>query len=237
MSRFIYHLLFGVICVLPIVKGFASTRQHVTHDSGSSAARVVKQTRLMSNMFEDMGKFFNGLGKNKVDFDVPEVEEIDGEYVGSKRIITIPGEFMWLILTFQLYTRLSNSPITTHKAKTMKLGGLRLYCNLYLLGLQNTPEPGCWKAHKVDDTEVNLRYVDMTGSIIITFKEDDITIDRLGSMPSQKYLLHESIVLNGFLDQLESIVFEGVIAEKNRLLTLPEPADQIQKARDVLSFS
>lgn len=59
----------------------------------------------MSNMFEDMGKFFNGLGKNKVDFDVPEVEEIDGEYVGSKRIITIPGEFMWLTVTFQLYTR------------------------------------------------------------------------------------------------------------------------------------
>jgi hypothetical protein len=119
----------------------------------------------------------------------------------------------------------------------MKLGGLRLYCNLYLLGLQNTPEPGCWKAHQEHDTEVNLRYVDMTGCIIIIFKEDEITIDRLGSMPSQKYLLHESIVLNGFLDQLEAIVFEGDIAEKNRLLTLPEPADQIQKARGVLSFS
>jgi hypothetical protein len=77
----------------------------------------------------------------------------------------------------------------------------------------------------------------MTGCIIIIFKEDEITIDRLGSMPSQKYLLHESIVLNGFLDQLEAIVFEGDIAEKNRLLTLPEPADQIQKARGVLSFS
>ena len=48
----------------------------------------------MSNIFEDMGKFFDGLGNNKVDppkIDLPEVEDIDGEYVGSKRIITIPG--------------------------------------------------------------------------------------------------------------------------------------------------
>jgi hypothetical protein len=77
----------------------------------------------------------------------------------------------------------------------------------------------------------------MTGCIIIIFKEDEITIDRFGSVPSMKYLLHESIVLNGFLDQLEAIVFEGDVAEENRLLTLPEPRDQIRKARDVLSFA
>ena len=124
-----------------------------------------------------------------------------------------------------------------YPAKTMKIGGLRLYCNLYLMGLQNTPEAGCWKAHQEDDNEVNLRYRDMTGCIIIIFKENEITIDRLGSMPSMKYLLHESIVLNGFLDQLDAIVFEGDVAEKNRLLTLPEPGDQILNARDVLSFS
>ena len=117
-----------------------------------------------------------------------------------------------------------------YSAKTMKLGGLRLYCNLYLMGLSNTPEPGCWKAHQEHDTEVNLRYVDMTGCIIIIFKEDEITIDRLGTAPSMKYLLHESIVLDGFLDQLEAIVFEGDIAEENRLLTLPEPCDQISAA-------
>ena len=119
----------------------------------------------------------------------------------------------------------------------MKIGGLRLYCNLYLMGLQNTPEPGCWKAHQEHDTEVNLRYRDMSGCIIIMFKEDEITVDRLGTTPSMKYLLHESIVLNGFLDQLDAIVFEGDVSEGNRLLTLPEPRDQILKARDVLSFS
>ena len=129
------------------------------------------------------------------------------------------------------------SALDIFTAKTMKIGGLRLYCNLYLMGLQNTPEPGCWKAHQEHETEVNLRYHDMTGCIIVMFKEDEITIDRLGSVPSMKYLLHESIVLNGFLDQLEAIVFEGDVAEKNRLLTLPEPRDHIAKARNVLSFS
>ena len=68
------------------------------------------------------------------------------------------------------------------------------------MGLQNTPEAGCWKAHQEDDNEVNLRYRDMTGCIIIIFKEDEITIDRLGSMLSMKYLLHDYIVLYRFFD-------------------------------------
>jgi hypothetical protein len=117
------------------------------------------------------------------------------------------------------------------------MGGLRLYCSLYLMGLQNTPEPNCWKAQQCDNSEVNLRYCDLSGSIIIQFKEDAITIDRLGSAPSMKYLLHESIVLDGFLDQLNAIVFEGDVSEENRLLTLPEPGDAIEQARDVLSFA
>eukprot|EP00804_Cyclotella_cryptica_P003689 CCRYP_016580-RB/>CCRYP_016580-RB protein AED:0.36 eAED:0.36 QI:0/-1/0/1/-1/1/1/0/117 len=117
------------------------------------------------------------------------------------------------------------------------MGGLRLYCSLYLMGLQNTPEPNSWKAQQFDNAEVNLRYCDLSGSIIIQFADDAITIDRLGSAPSMKYLLHESIVLNGFLDELNAIVFEGDVVEENRLLTLPDPGDAIEKARGVLSFS
>ena len=117
----------------------------------------------------------------------------------------------------------------------MKAGGLRLYCNLYLMGLQNTPEDGCWKASKADDSEVNLRYKDLTGSIIIRFTDDGITVDRLGSAPSNKYLMHESVILNGFLDELKAIVFDGDISEANRLLTLVDDND-IEKNRDAISF-
>lgn len=118
----------------------------------------------------------------------------------------------------------------------MKSGGLRLYCNLYLMGVQNTPEKKCWKASCVDNSEVNLRYTDLSGSIIIQFTENGITIDRLGSAPSMKYLMHESIVLNGFLDELYEIVFGGEVNPENRLLTLVD-ADVIEKARGAISFS
>eukprot|EP00956_Cyclotella_meneghiniana_P030501 scaffold76947_cov59-Cyclotella_meneghiniana.AAC.4 len=231
MDFYNLSVIFSFICVV-CVKGFAPSQQTASkrnYERRSSSSSTLP----MSNIFDDMGKFFDGLGKTKEvepDFEVPPVEDVDGEYVGSKRIITIPVSF--IILTQQMHP-----DIKLYPAKTMKIGGLRLYCNLYLMGLQNTPEAGCWKAHQEDDNEVNLRYRDMTGCIIIIFKEDEITIDRLGSMPSMKYLLHESIVLNGFLDQLDAIVFEGDVAEKNRLLTLPEPGDQILNARDVLSFS
>jgi hypothetical protein len=118
----------------------------------------------------------------------------------------------------------------------MKSGGLRLYCNLYLMGLQNTPEKGCWKASQSDNSEVNLRHCDLSGSIIIRFTDDGVTIDRLGSSPSMKYLMHESIKLNGFLDELQGIVNGGDIGVENRLLTLVD-SNAIDKARGAVSFT
>ncbi len=104
------------------------------------------------------------------------------------------------------------------------------------MGLQNTPETGCWKASQSDNSEVNLRYCDLSGSIIIRFTDDGVTIDRLGSSPSMKYLMHESIILNGFLDELHAIVFGGDIGVENRLLTLVD-SNAIDKARGAVSFS
>jgi hypothetical protein len=174
-----------------------------------------RQITMAGGFMDDVGKFFDDLSRKNdrpnVMSDIVEGEEIDGIYTGSKRIITIP-------------------------AKTMKSGGLRLYCNLYLMGVQNTPERKCWKASCVDNSEVNLRYTDLSGSIIIQFTDDGITIDRLGSAPSTKYLMHESIVLNGFLDELHEIVYGGEVSPENRLLTLVD-VDVIEKARGAISFS
>ena len=103
------------------------------------------------------------------------------------------------------------------------------------MGLQNTPEPNCWKASQSDNSEVNLRYCDLSGSIIIQFTDNGITVDRLGSSPSMKYLTHEAMILNGFLDELYAICYEGDISEENRLLITKE-SDAIEKARDAISF-
>lgn len=191
---------------VPAADAFVPSHPKPMHDSSLS----------MGGFLDDVGKFFDGLGSSNNDQSGESsgkaeiVEDIDGVYTGSKRIITIP-------------------------AKTMKLGGLRLYCNLYLMGVQNTPEKGSWKASQSDNSEVNLRYCDLSGSIIIQFTDDGITVDRLGSSPSMKYLMHESMILNGFLDEVHSIVYEGDVSEENRLLTLME-SDNIEKARDAISF-
>mmetsp|Transcript_20902 Transcript_20902/g.43946 ORF Transcript_20902/g.43946 Transcript_20902/m.43946 type:complete len:238 (+) Transcript_20902:228-941(+) len=201
----------------------ASQTQNYAHLNPITAKSKSKTLLRLSNFMDYIGKFFEDFGKdnneesgqknNNFSGDESDREDEDGEavYTGSTRIISIP-------------------------AKTMKTGGLRLYCSLYLMGLQNTPEPKCWKAHQSDNFEVNLRYCDLTGSIIIQFTDDGIDIFRLGSSPSMKYLMHESMILNGFLDELHAIVYEGDVIDENRLLTLQEPND-IEKAREVVSFA
>ncbi|KAL7440390.1 hypothetical protein ACHAXM_007152 [Skeletonema potamos] len=192
------------------------TNAFTTSSHRATMSRSDHSSTMQMSFFDDMGKFFDNFGSGgeeaKISSTTPSEDEMaDGTYTGSKRIITIP-------------------------AKTMKMGGLRLYCNLYLMGVQNTPEKGCWKASKSDDSEVNLRYVDLSGSIIIQFSEECITVDRLGSSPSNKYLMHESMILNGFLDELNAIVYEGDVSDENRLLTLPEPGNQLEQARGAISF-
>jgi len=136
---------------------------------------------------------------------------------------------------------LCNSSNETHKkkckAKSIKTGGLRLFLTLYLMGQQNSPEKGSWRANQSGDSTIDLYYCDQSGALMMNFKEDKITIDRLGSAPSTKYLMHESEMLNGLLDELQSIVDGGDVNEVDRLLVLPEPGDAIDRARDTIAFS
>jgi hypothetical protein len=67
------------------VDGFANNGN--TEQFGLSRRSI----QLSMSIFDDVGKFFNRLGKNEPNFDLPEFEQIEGEYVGSQRIITIPG--------------------------------------------------------------------------------------------------------------------------------------------------
>jgi hypothetical protein len=67
----------------------------------------------------------------------------------------------------------------------------------------------------------------------ITIDDDAIRVDRNGK-PSLQYLLQESVVLHGVLDELNTLCFDGEIAVENRLLQLKEPGDAIEKARMIL---
>jgi hypothetical protein len=95
-------------CVLHASSGFVPTLTNPktthsycrTHDiiKKSSTERSRYHTAFMS-IFDDVGKFFSGLNSNnngttpnQPKFEVADVEDVDGVYTGSKRIITIPGE-------------------------------------------------------------------------------------------------------------------------------------------------
>ena len=66
-----------------------SLRQESTRHSSHS----------MAGFLDDVGKFFDGLGNddNEQSSQSEIVEEIDGVYTGSTRIITIPGELCDMI--------------------------------------------------------------------------------------------------------------------------------------------
>lgn len=110
----------------------------------------------------------------------------------------------------------------------------------YLMGMQNTPDPNSWKADQptTDEGEyvVDLFFHDRSAMLSIELADDKITIDRIGSTPSTAYIMQESVILEGILDELHQCAFDEEIEEENRLLILREPKDAIENARDALAF-
>ena len=79
-------------------------------------------------------------------------------------------------------------------------------------------------------------YQDNTGMFSLSFLENAIVVDRYGPKPSLQYVLQESVLLHGVLDELYSLAFEGEedIKDEDRLLQLNAPGDAIDKARELL---
>ena len=180
----------------------------------------------MAGFFDDIGKFFgqnsegeeegenqkNNSDKSNSEFVSSDDEDDEDYYAGTSRIFDIPAE-------------------------SIKIGGLRLYLSLHLMGQQNTPEDKCCKMDQTGQTGIDLYHQDQTGVLMINLSESNISFDRLGSAPSMKYLMHETIILEGVLDTLDEIITDQNIPETDRLLKLKTPGDALQVARDTLSFS
>ena len=180
--------------------------------SKSPSPRLKEEGLRLNSFFDDVGKFFEQMG-GKDDSNESESDEDDNEYAGATRLLTIP-------------------------AKSIKPGGLRLLLMFYLMGQQNTPEPGSWKADQptTDEYVVDMYYHDRTAALMVKLTEDEISIDRIGSAPSNAYLMQESIIIDGILDELQVCVTQVDIKDEDRLLLLPEPQDAIEKARESLAF-
>lgn len=121
-------------------------------------------------------------------------------------------------------------------AKSLKVGGCRLYLSLFLIGEVNNPQRNTWKMDQNEEGGIDLYYNDATGAMMITFDNEEIAVNRMGSAPSMNYLMHETGVINGMLDQLDEIAFDTSIHEKDRLILLKE-GDEIDVVRESLSFN
>ena len=116
--------------------------------------------------------------------------------------------------------------------KNMKLGGCRFALGLFLIGQQGTPMKGTWKANQANDAVLDMFHMDNTAMFSVVMTEKSISVDRYGLEPSLQYTLHESLVLQGLLDEIQTLALEGdEIEEESRLIVFSDPETAIGDAR------
>jgi hypothetical protein len=116
----------------------------------------------------------------------------------------------------------------------VKIGALRFLLNIYLVGEQNKPVPKSWLTQQDNDgTSLNIYYQDGSAMISLELQEYSIKAVRYGEKPSLQYVLQESILLNGILDELSAVAFEVEAEQEKRLLGLLDET-VIEKAREAL---
>ena len=221
----------------PLLRRITTTATTKASDYSTKYSTVLFSPRLlkMNNFFDDIGKFFDEMmsgNKSKSSdnnsYKNADDQEDDGDDDDDKG----DGDYYDAETT----TRLLSIPV-----ESIKPGGLRLFLMLYLMGMQNTPAPGSWRTDappsSTKESVLDMYYQDRTGAFTVTLSEKQITIDRIGSTPSTSYLMHESVMIQGILEELQTCATQTDIAKNDRLLLLPEPQDAIEKARESLAFS
>jgi hypothetical protein len=123
--------------------------------------------------------------------------------------------------------RVIEIPVTS-----VKKGGLRMVLGLCLIGLQNTPDPGSWRANQASDTVLDMIFKDNAAKFSVVFEDSCIAVDRYGQA-SLPYLLQESVILHKVLDELNELAFTNEVEAENRLFQL-EDSTLIEQARSTL---
>lgn len=134
--------------------------------------------------------------------------------------------------------------------KFAKIGPLRFFLQIYLVSEQNNPAPNSWLTKQYEQQDdvskiiteeesiegLEVFYQDGSAMCRILLSEDKVQFIRCGKRPSLKYMLQESLLLHGVLDELQKIALdvpEEAIDDSKRLLLLNNDAD-IDKARENL---
>ncbi|KAG7340409.1 hypothetical protein IV203_023952 [Nitzschia inconspicua] len=116
----------------------------------------------------------------------------------------------------------------------IKIGPLKFFLQIFLVGEQNNPLPNSWVLNQNDETQtLDMYHTDGTGMFSIDIKEYGMTVKRHGQAPSLQYQLQESVMLHALLDEVEGIAFAEDIDVEKRLLQLKED-NALQLARETL---
>ena len=184
-----------------------------------SPSRAPRQTSTSINaLWDDVAKFFDELGNNNSNGGGNSGDGTtsgeEQQYLGNTRILTIP-------------------------VKSLKVGGLRLYMSLFFMGMSNTPDKGSWQSWQSGDAGIDVYFHDQTGALLIELCDETnrILVDRMGTSPSNAYMMQESVIIDGLLDELDTIANDEEIPLEDRLLVLKDPGDAIDAARESLAFS
>lgn len=206
-------LAFVPKCVKPVVSSVRSLAKiHLSPSPRKSSTSI-------NALWNDLAKFFDDLGNNNGSNDGGSSGDgtTSGEeqqYLGNTRILTIPVE-------------------------SLKVGGLRLYMSLFFMGMSNTPDKGSWQSWQSGDAGIDVYFHDQTGALLIELCEETnrILVDRMGTSPSNAYMMQESVIIDGLLDELDTIANDEEIPLEDRLIVLKDPGDAIDAARESLAFS
>ena len=117
---------------------------------------------------------------------------------------------------------------------SLKIGPLKFYLQIFLVGEQNKPIPNAWVLNQNDDRgTLDYYYTDGSAMISIDCKEYSLKILRYGQKPSLQYMLQESVLLHSLLDELTTIAFAEDIESDKRLIQLVDDT-AFDKARETL---
>lgn len=131
-------------------------------------------------------------------------------------------------------------------ASKVKTGALKFYLQIFIVGERNTPVKGSWTLNTNDKdgasaSTLDVYYRDGTGMFSVIVSESSIVVERNGKRPSLEYLLQESVILHGLLDEVEAVAYgkddEGKLIDKEKRLLLfddDEDNNAINKAREKL---
>jgi hypothetical protein len=109
---------------------------------------------------------------------------------------------------------------------------LSFLTNVFLVGEQNNPSEKSWLTKQADSGELQVYFRDGTAMFSIELLDSRITFTRHGEKPSLPYMLQESILIHGVLDEIQNAATVEDIEVEKRLLQVDNTA--IDGARKTL---